>query len=76
MVRLPNVVARGEAVTVETNTELGPAYAEILRNAGYDVRESSGENSGLHVIVVTQDGLDGGADPRREGTVGTVAPKD
>jgi len=29
--------------------------------------QREGENSGLHVIVVRADGLEGGADPRREG---------
>jgi len=34
---------------------------------GYTVEERTGENSGLHVIVVRDNGLEGGADPRREG---------
>ena len=41
--------------------------AEALREMGYDVEEREGENSGLHVIIVREDGLEGGADPRREG---------
>ncbi|NBC19769.1 MAG: gamma-glutamyltransferase [Alphaproteobacteria bacterium] len=66
-VALPNIVARGESVRVETGVERGASWAGMLREAGYDVRESAGENSGLHVIVVREDGLEGGADPRREG---------
>lgn len=66
-VELPNVIARGQSVGVETSAERGEAWAEILRDAGYTVTERAGENSGLHVIVVREDGLEGGADPRREG---------
>lgn len=44
----------------------------MLTDAGYNVQEREGENSGLHTIVVHPDGLEGGADPRREGTVETV----
>ncbi len=66
-VALPNIVARGETVRVETNMPMGQDWAKMLSQAGYNVRESAGENSGLHVIVVRDNGLDGGADPRREG---------
>ena len=66
----PNIVARGAAVRVETGAEPGPAIAAELRAAGYDVRvRERGENSGLHIIVVRDDGLEGAADPRRAGTV-------
>ncbi len=64
---LPNIIARGDSVGVEVDTEGGPETAEALRQMGYDVQERRGENSGLHVIVVREDGLEGGADPRREG---------
>ncbi len=73
-VDLPNIVARGQQVRVETDMPMGSAWAEMLRQAGYDVRESAGENSGLHVIVVRDDRLEGGADPRREG-VATALPR-
>lgn len=68
-VAFPNIIARGETVRVEINREPGQAQADYLRAAGYDVQESDGENSGLHVILVTEDALVGAADPRREGTV-------
>ena len=73
-VAFPNIIARGRSVRVEVGREPGPAIAAGLREYGYDVRESRGENSGLHVIVVRGDGLEGAADPRRLGTVasGTV----
>jgi len=66
-VEVPNVVARGEMVTVEVDVPGGQQVADELVAQGYNVIERRGENSGLHVIVVTEDGLDGAADPRREG---------
>ena len=43
-----------------------------LETKGHKVRRSKGEISGLHIIYRQPDGsLIGGADPRREGTVGT-----
>ncbi len=68
-VDFPNIIARGETVRVEIGREPGQQLADQLRAAGYDVQESEGENSGLHVILVTDEGLVGAADPRREGTV-------
>ncbi|WP_018148132.1 gamma-glutamyltransferase family protein [Henriciella marina] len=66
-INLPNVIARGPSVGVEVDVERGQAWADALSEAGYSVEERTGENSGLHVIVVREDGLEGGADPRREG---------
>ncbi|MFK8016133.1 MAG: gamma-glutamyltransferase [Gammaproteobacteria bacterium] len=65
----PNIVARGDKVRVEVTDDAGKEAARILAEAGYDVVERDGENSGLHTILVTSDGLEGGADPRREGVV-------
>jgi gamma-glutamyltranspeptidase/glutathione hydrolase len=65
----PNIVARGPVVRVETGTAAGAAWSQRLQALGYPVQERSGENSGLHVIAVTENGLDGAADPRREGVV-------
>ncbi|MBT6328692.1 MAG: hypothetical protein HOJ34_02820, partial [Kordiimonadaceae bacterium] len=43
------------------------------RDFGYDVFESEGEISGLSAVVKLPDGsLQGGVDPRREGTVGIL----
>ncbi len=68
-VALPNIVARGAKVRVETANDQGKDMAASLRELGYDVQEREGENSGLHQIRVTPDGLTGAADPRREGIV-------
>ncbi len=70
----PNLVARGERVRVEISVGAGQEIADDLSARGYDVQEREGENSGLHLIVVGEDGLDGAADKRREGTVEAIAP--
>lgn len=70
-VAFPNIVARGERVTVEVDRPGGPEAAEALRQMGYDVQERRGENSGLNIIVVREEGLEGAADPRREGIAAT-----
>ncbi len=71
-VDFPNIVARGEKVRVEISAEGGQAIADNLKSRGYTVEEREGENSGLHIILVTPDGLEGAADPRREGTVRSI----
>ncbi|MDX1498848.1 MAG: gamma-glutamyltransferase family protein [Woeseiaceae bacterium] len=68
-VDFPNIIARGEQVRVEVGDARGQAIADDLSRLGYNVREREGENSGLHVVVVGEDGLDGAADRRREGIV-------
>lgn len=64
-----NIIARGKRVRVETGVGDGKAIAAMLKARGYDVQEREGENSGIHLIVVRPDGLEGAADKRREGTV-------
>jgi gamma-glutamyltranspeptidase/glutathione hydrolase len=64
---LPNIVARGPVVRVETSSATGREWSAILARAGFEVREVAGENSGLNLIVARRDRLEGGADPRREG---------
>ena len=65
-VDMPNIVARGERVRVETVGD-GSRFAALLKEMGYDVQEREGENSGLHAIFVSSGRLNGAADPRREG---------
>ncbi len=71
-VNLPNMVARGDKVRIEKDR----ASADLiqgLRDYGFEVKESAGENSGLSVIVRKADGqFEGGVDPRREGIVEVV----
>ncbi|HYD74060.1 MAG TPA: gamma-glutamyltransferase family protein [Candidatus Binatia bacterium] len=69
---LSNATARLPTVNVEN--ERAPAgVLDALRERGWELRDVSGlEESGLHAILVTEDGLVGGADPRREGVVGRV----
>jgi gamma-glutamyltranspeptidase/glutathione hydrolase len=70
---LPNVVARGQTVRIETSdakagpNAIGKQWAEMLKAEGFKVQEVSGEVSGLNLIVVRKDHYEGGADPRREG---------
>ena len=69
-VALPNVVARGDVVRVEEGFD--PQILEELRARGFQIEGGRGENSGLHVVRVAEDGtLVGGADPRRDGIVAT-----
>ena len=70
----PNIIARGQMVRVEVGVSPGIDIAADLEERGYSVQQSQGENSGLHVIVVNENGLEGAADMRREGTVGTLIP--
>ena len=68
-VGFPNVIARGQKVRVEIGVDQGVEIASELKAGGYQVEEREGENSGIHMILVTDDGLVGAADKRREGTV-------
>jgi len=73
-VDLPNVVARGDSVRIESSIA-SPTLVETMRQRGFNVKESSGENSGLSVVVRTPaGGFLGGVDPRREGTIASVKP--
>ena len=70
---LPNVIARGQTVRVETSdptagaNATGKRWSGVLASQGFKVQEVTGEVSGLNLIVVRNDRLEGGADPRREG---------
>ncbi|MEM9313238.1 MAG: gamma-glutamyltransferase family protein [Pseudomonadota bacterium] len=75
-VNLPNVVARGDTVRIES-ARATPEFIEAMREHGFEVRESEGENSGLSVVYRHGDGrLEGGVDPRREGTIVVIDPSE
>lgn len=66
-VGLPHLVNRFGRYDLEKGTP-AEALAGPLRAMGYEV-DLRGLNSGLHLILLGEDGLTGGADPRREGIV-------
>lgn len=64
---LPNLIARGPRYLSEP-TRFPPGVVEGLAARGVVLTGSGGaEGSGLHGVMVTPQGLSGGADPRREG---------
>jgi len=64
---LPNLVARGSVYGTELD-KMPPAVVEGLAAKGVKLINGAGaEGSGLHAIKATPNGLEGGADPRREG---------
>lgn len=63
---LPNLIARGASYAAEGD-KFSPEVIEGLAARGVTFTAVGGEGSGLHGVMVTLDGLDGGADPRREG---------
>jgi len=66
---LSNATARNSPVIVETE-RMPAGVAEGLAERGWALRNVGElEDSGLHAILVTDTGLIGGADPRREGVV-------
>jgi gamma-glutamyltranspeptidase/glutathione hydrolase len=66
-VALPNLVALGDNYVSEPE-KFAPGVVAGLAERGVTVKPSFiVEDSGLHGIIVRGDGLEGGADPRREG---------
>ncbi len=64
---LPNLIARGEEYFGETS-KLPAGVLEVLAARGIVVKSGRGEESGLHGVVLHEDGTAAGAaDPRREG---------
>ena len=74
-VDFPNIIARGQAVKIEMLTEKSETIAKDLIQKGYIVKETTGEHSGIHLIVVRANGLEGAADKRREGIVHSIKAK-
>lgn len=69
---LSNMTARGSPAVIE-NARMPAGVADALTARGWAFRNVGVlEDSGLHAILVTNHGLVGGADPRREGVVGRV----
>ena len=66
-----NATARTAPARIEA-ARLPPGMIAQLTARGWEVQESALEESGLHAIRVTPQGLQGGADPRREGVVGRI----
>lgn len=66
-VNLPKITNRNDTTTLEKGTSL-EALAPSLTAIGHKVGIRD-LNSGLHVIKVLENGLQGAADPRREGKV-------
>lgn len=63
---LPNIVNRFGKYDIEAGTTFVEKLEKPLMEMGYEtnIRDM---NSGLHAILITEEGLEGGADPRREG---------
>ncbi|MFV0302247.1 MAG: gamma-glutamyltransferase [Paracoccus sp. (in: a-proteobacteria)] len=64
-VALPHLVNRFGTMDVEAGTAAAE-MSQALTDLGFEVNEAE-LNSGLQGIAITPDGLEGGADPRREG---------
>jgi len=69
---LPNLVARNNVFNGEV-TRFSPAALAALRERGIELRPGQGEDSGVHGVLIRGGGIEGGADPRREGVV-RIAP--
>lgn len=66
-----NATARTAPAVIEA-PRMPAGVVQQLTARGWAVRESALEASGLHAIRVTPNGLEGGADPRREGIVARI----
>lgn len=72
-INLSNATARTSPANIEA-ARMPAGVQAGLRQRGWEMRDVAGlEESGIHAIRVTPRGLEGGADPRREGAVGRVA---
>ncbi|MFZ2508308.1 MAG: gamma-glutamyltransferase, partial [Steroidobacteraceae bacterium] len=66
-IELPNVIARGDEYFGEAS-KFPAQVTDGLARRGVTIKPGRGEESGLHGVLVLENGqLGGGADPRREG---------
>ncbi len=73
-IELPNIVARGQTVKIETS-RFNSNLLKELEEMGHHIRKMSGEGSGLHGAYKSKQGkITGMADPRREGIVAYIDP--
>ncbi len=63
---LPNLIAHGDSYVGEAD-KFPPGVLDGLAARGIVVSHGQGEDSGLHAVAAVKDGLEGAADPRREG---------
>lgn len=63
---LPNLIAHGEAYIAEVD-KFPTGVVAALAARGVKLSHGFGEDSGLHGVARRPDGLEGAADPRREG---------
>lgn len=66
-IEMPHHINRNGTLDLEKDTSL-TSHQSDLEKMGYKVKLRT-LNSGLHGILVTKEGLQGGADQRREGIV-------
>jgi len=65
-INLPNLVARGDRYSAEVD-KFSPEVVAGLRARGVDLGVARSEESGLQAVRRTARGLEGAADPRRDG---------
>lgn len=71
-INFPHIINSNGRTDLEDHPRL-LAHAAALKAMGHNIKVTPME-SGLHGIIVTEDGLLGGADPRREGVAKGNAP--
>lgn len=70
-IALPNLVARGGSFNGEAD-KFSPELRAGMAERGVTVRGGTGEDSGLHGVMIRDGKFDGGADPRRDGVAKTI----